>query len=114
MRLKSELYKDKQIKIMNNIIDIIDFDKNNSITLYDLDNDIIKQNKIIELIPEIKKYFKCNCVKSLLAPEKVKRVYLSIIRYVTKIEYNMVGVQYLQLVNDEKIRTTKYIFIKKQ
>jgi hypothetical protein len=31
MRLKSELYKNKQLEIMNKIINIIELDKNNSI-----------------------------------------------------------------------------------
>jgi hypothetical protein len=112
MRLKSELYKSEQIEIMNKIIDILQLD-NNSITLYELDNDIIKQEQILNLLPEIKKFFKCNCVKSLLSPEKVKRVYLSLIRYITKLEYNMISTQ--SLINKDKniIRTTKYIFIKK-
>ena len=113
MRLKSELYKNQQLEIMNKIINILELDKNNSITLYELDNDIIKQEKILNMLPEIKKYFKCNCVKSLLSPEKVKRVYLSLIRYITKLEYNMISTQFLIRNDKNVIRTMKYIFIKK-
>jgi hypothetical protein len=113
MRLKSELYKNEQLEIMNKIINILELDDNNSITLYELDNDIEKQEKILEILPEIKKYFKCKCVKSLIAPEKVKRIYLSLIRYITKLEYNMIGVQFLIQKDKSKIRTVKYIFIKK-
>ena len=113
MRLKSELYKNKQLDIMNKIINILKLDENNSITLYELDNDINKQEKILILLPEIKKYFKCQCVKSLLAPEKVKRVYLSLIRYITKLEYNMISSQFLIYKDKNIIRTVKYIFIKK-
>jgi hypothetical protein len=113
MRLKSELYKNEQLDIMNKIINILELDEKNSITLYELDNDIKKQEKILNLLPEIKKYFKCNCVKSLLAPEKVKRVYLSLIRYITKLEYNMVSTQFLINYDKNIIRTMKYIFIKK-
>ena len=98
---------------MNKIINILELDKNNSITLYELDNDIIKQEKILNMLPEIKKYFKCNCVKSLLSPEKVKRVYLSLIRYITKLEYNMISTQFLIRNDKNVIRTMKYIFIKK-
>ena len=113
MRLKSELYKNEQLEIMNKIINILKLDENNSITLYELDNDIKKQEQILDLLLEIKKYFKCNCVKSLLAPEKVKRVYLSLIRYITKLEYNMISSQFLIHNNKNVIRTMKYIFIKK-
>jgi len=113
MRLKNELYKNEQIDIMNKIINILQLDENNSITLYELDNAIIKQEKILNLLPEIKKYFKCNCVKSLLSPEKVKRVYLSLIRYITKLEYNMISTQFLIYKDKNVVRTMKYIFIKK-
>jgi len=113
MRLKSELYKNEQLEIMNKIVNILKLDANNSITLYELDNDIKKKEQILNLLPEIKKYFKCNCVKSLLAPEKVKRVYLSLIRYITKLEYNMIGTQFLIHNDKNVIRTMKYIFIKK-
>jgi hypothetical protein len=113
MRLKRELYKNEQLEIMNKILSIIELDSNNSITLYELDNDSIKQEKILNLLPDIKKYFKCNCVKSLLKPEKVKRVYLSLIRYITKIEYTMISTQFSIYDGQNKIRTMKYIFIKK-
>lgn len=113
MRLKRELYKNEQLEIMNEILSIIQLDSNNSITLYELDNDIIKQKKILNLLPDIKKYFKCNCVKSLLKPEKVKRVYLSLIRYIIKLEYTMISTQFLIYNGENKIRTMKYIFIKK-
>jgi hypothetical protein len=38
MRLKSELYKKEQTEIINNIIEILDLDNENSTTLYELDN----------------------------------------------------------------------------
>ena len=113
MRLKSELYKNQQFDIMNKIMNILELDENSSITLYDLDNDILKQQQILDLLHDIKKYFKCNCVKSLLATDKVKRVYLSLIRYITKLQYNMVGTQFTLYKDNNKIRTVKYFFIKK-
>jgi len=112
MRLKSELYGIQQYEIMNKIIGILELDENNSITLHELDNNIKKQEDILNLLPDIKKYFKCNCVKSLLAPEKVKRVYLSLIRYITKLEYKMISTQFLIYKDSNIIRTTKYFFIK--
>ena len=57
MKLKSILYKKEQDEIINKIIDILVLDNNNSIILYELDNDKIKQDKILELIPDIRKYF---------------------------------------------------------
>ncbi len=48
MKLKSTLYK---------IINILELDNENSIILFSLDNDNTKQDKILELIPEIRKYY---------------------------------------------------------
>jgi hypothetical protein len=52
MRLKSELYKKEQEEICDKIIEILDLPETNTITLYELDNDKEKQEKIIELIPD--------------------------------------------------------------
>jgi hypothetical protein len=46
MKLKSILYKKEQDEIINKIIDILVLDNNNSIILYELDNDKIKQDNI--------------------------------------------------------------------
>ena len=56
MKLKSELYKKEQEDITDKIINILELD-NNSILLYNLDSDKIKQDKILELIPDIRKYY---------------------------------------------------------
>ena len=57
MRLKSELYKDEQYDIMNNIITILQLDSDNGIILHELDNNTDKQNEIMKLLPLIRKYF---------------------------------------------------------
>ena len=50
MRLKSELYKSEQIQIMNQIIDILQLDNDNGFILYELDNNIDKQTKIMNFV----------------------------------------------------------------
>jgi hypothetical protein len=57
MRLKSQLYKKEQRDIIDKIINIMGLDDENSVTLYELDNNDEKQKKILDLIPEIRKYF---------------------------------------------------------
>ena len=57
MKLKSILYKKEQDEIVDKIINILELDNENSIILYNLDNDKTKQDKILELIPEIRKYY---------------------------------------------------------
>ena len=72
MRLKSELYKKEQEEMCDKIIEILDLPETNTITLYELDNDKEKQEKIIELIPDIRKYFSFNSIKAVGEPYKYK------------------------------------------
>ena len=51
MKLKSILYKKEQDELIDKIINILELDNENSIILYNLDNDKTKQDKILELIP---------------------------------------------------------------
>ena len=83
MRLKEELYKKEQVEIIDKIIDILELDEENSITLYELDNDTKKQQKILDLIPNIRKYFKVKSIAGAKEPENCKRPYLSIIKHIT-------------------------------
>jgi len=57
MRLKSELYKNEQNEIIDKIISILDLKHKKTYTLYELDKNIEIQNKIMDLIPEIRKWF---------------------------------------------------------
>ena len=58
MKLKSILYKKEQDELVDKIINILELDNENSIILYNLDNDKTKQDKILELISEIRKYYR--------------------------------------------------------
>ena len=57
MRLKSELYKKEQEEIVDKIIKILDLENKKSYTLYELDKNEEIQKQIIELIPEIRKWY---------------------------------------------------------
>jgi hypothetical protein len=48
---------------------ILDLGYKNTYTLYELDNNKEIQNKIIELIPEIRKWFSFNGIKAVGNPE---------------------------------------------
>ena len=80
MRLKSELYKKEQEEVIGKIISILDLTNKNTYTLYELDKNEEIQNKIIELIPEIRKWFSFNGLKAVGEPSKIKRPWLSIIK----------------------------------
>ena len=82
MRTKKEVYKKDQKEIINKIIKIIGIEDKKQITLYELDNDLKIQNEIINLIPEIRKYFNFKNITGAIDPEKIKRPWLSIIKHI--------------------------------
>jgi glycerol dehydrogenase-like iron-containing ADH family enzyme len=86
MRLKSELYQKEQYEIVDKIIEILDLN-NGSFTLYDMDRDKDKQEKIMALAIEIRKYFTYTGIAGV--KEKMKRPWLSIIKNVCKLKYNI-------------------------
>jgi len=111
MKLKSLLYKQEQDDLIDKIIDILELDNENSIILYNLDNDQNKKNKILELIPEIRKYYSFSTIIGASEPTKAKRPYLSIIKQITKSKYKLNSYDYrIKQVDKEDIRTKKYIF----
>ena len=108
MRLKSELYKKEQEEIVDKIITILDLENKTEYTLYELDKNEEIQKKIMELIPEIRKYYAFNNMKSVGEPNKRKRPWLSIIKNLLKTKYNIVSSDYRILDNGKEIRTHKY------
>ena len=110
MRLKSELYKKEQEEIVDKIISILDLENNNIINLCDLDNEYDKQKKIMELIPEIRKYYSFNGIKAVGEPNKIKRPWLSIIKHLIKKKYNIISLDHHFTENGKHIRTQKYFF----
>ena len=114
MRLKSELYAKEQEELSSKIISILDLDIDNSTTLYELDNNKEKQQEIMKLIPDIRKYVSYACIKGVREPEKVNRPYLSIIKHLTKPYYHFYNSDTSIVVNDKKVRTKRYILIKRK
>ena len=112
MRLKSELYKKEQEEIVDKIITILDLKNKNTYTLYELDKNEEIQKQIMELIPEIRKWFSFNNMKSVGEPSKIKRPYLSIIKNLIKSKYNMESLDYHFTENGKHIRTQNYNFTK--
>lgn len=114
MRLKSKLYKKEQDDIIDKIISILELDNENSIILYNLDKDIKKQTKILDLIPDIRKYFNFASVMGASEPDKSKRPYLSIIKQLTKTKYKIITSDFrIKQKEQLEIRTKKYYFVKK-
>jgi hypothetical protein len=110
MRLKSELYKKEQEEIVDKIITILDLENKNNYTLYELDNNEEIQKKIMELIPEIRKWFSFNNMKAVGEPSKIKRPWLSIIKNLLKSKYNIESKDFQFTENGKHIRTHIYSF----
>ena len=112
MRLKSELYKKEQEEVIDKIVKILDLENKTEYTLYELDKNEEIQKQIIELIPEIRKWFSFNGIKAVGEPQKIKRPWLSIIKHLIKSKYNIKSVDYHFTENGKHIRTQIYNFIK--
>ena len=113
MRLKSELYKKEQEEIVDKIIKILDLENKKSYTLYELDKNIEIQNRIMEFIPEIRKWYSFNNMKAVGEPEKRKRPWLSIIKNLIKSKYIITIKKYTTKPLNEQlpiIQTMKYDF----
>ena len=110
MRFKKDLYKKEQEELADKIIKILDL-KENSITLYDLDNDENKKQKINSLIPEVRKYFNFSHIMGARNPEKVKRPYLSLMKHIIQLKYEIKGSTIWIKRNNHKYHTKKYTFI---
>jgi hypothetical protein len=111
MRLKSELYKKEQDEIIEQIIKILDLEHKNTYTLYELDKNEEIQKQIMDLIPEIRKWFSFNGIKAVGEPSKIKRPWLSIIKHLLKRKYNIESKDFQFTEKGQYIRTHVYNFI---
>jgi hypothetical protein len=68
------------------------------------------QNKIMELIPEIRKWFSFNGIKAVGEPRRIKRPWLSIIKNLLKSKYRIESKDFQFTENGKHIRTHIYSF----
>ena len=111
MRIKlSEKYNNEREEVCSKIINIVDLDVNKSFLLCDLDNDIEKQQKILDLKEEIQLYFACSTISSFKPNFECKRPYLNIIRGILKKQNYIIesGDYWLKHENGFMKRTIKY------
>ena len=114
MRKKTELYKQEQDDIIEKLIQLLELDEQKSITLYELDNNKVKTDAIMKMIPTIRKFFSSSKITGISEPDKLERPWLSLIRQLVKGRYNMFSCDYrFQIEGDDTvIRTKKYLFQK--
>ena len=89
----------------------MDLENKTEYTLYELDKNEEIQKQIMVLIPEIRKYYAFNNMKSVGEPNKRKRPWLSIIKNLLKTKYNIVSKDFQFTENEIHIRTHIYKFI---
>lgn len=114
MRKKTELYKKEQDDIIEKLIQLLELDEQKSTTLYELDNNKVKTDAIMKMIPTIRKFFSSSKITGISEPDKLGRPWLSLIRQLVKGRYNMFSCDYrFQIEGDDNvIRTKKYLFQK--
>lgn len=67
----------------------------------------------MKLLPKVRKYFSYSYINNLLNPEKAKRPWLSMIRQLAKIKYNMVSSDYRIKQQGKKILEQNNMFLVK-
>jgi hypothetical protein len=115
MRIKkSEKYRNEREDIINRALEILQLDEDKSdksFILYEIDKDTEKQNRIIELAIDIKRYFASSYWNG-----NTVRPYLTIIRNLFKNQgFLFINKSFLYNTSENgKIKTTRYYIIKKE
>lgn len=85
MRLKlSTKYSVQREEICKKILDILDLGEDTTFLLCDLDRDLDKQQKLLDLKDDIKEHFACSTISTFKPNFKCKRPYLNIIRSILR------------------------------
>jgi hypothetical protein len=104
----SEKYIEERESICQKLISIV----GNEFYLYDLDNDKLKQSQIIELKPEIQKFFAVSSMSAFKPnlQDSVKREYINIVRSILRKQgYTFESKNIYKKVNEENyVKTVKY------
>jgi hypothetical protein len=116
MRIKkSEKYTNERENIINRALEILQLDEDKSFILYEFDKDIEKQNRIIELATDIKRYFASSYWNGINDKNTV-RPYLTIIRNLFKNQgFLFINKSFIYNTGENgKVKTTRYYIIKKE
>jgi hypothetical protein len=115
MRIKrSEKYNAERESICTQLIRLLELDDTHGFLLSDLDDNVEKQNKIVEMKPEIKKVFECSNISAFKPNFECKRPYLNITRSILRKQgYSFIGNDHW--IKDEDglaKKTVKYFIFK--
>lgn len=88
MRLKSDLYGPEQRALCDRVIETLALDSQRSCWLSDLDANKQQQTRLLELIPDVRRFFSYTLIAGANNPGARKRPWLSLARSVTKPFYD--------------------------
>jgi hypothetical protein len=92
------------------LISILQLDNNNSFLLCNLDDNIEKQQQILEMKDEIQTYFACSTISSFKPGFECKRPYLNIVRSILRKQDYVFdcGTTFTKIENGVYKTSTKY------
>ena len=111
---KTVVFKAEQDQLRKELLDILDLQSAPfnedvlTITLHDLDKED-KRSSIMNLLPQVRRYFTITN-KALLYPQETKRPHLTIVRFLLKDTYEMLG----KYIEENGIKTMRYHFYHKK
>tara|TARA_Y100000389_G_C17469564_1_gene529068 strand:+ start:8057 stop:8680 length:624 start_codon:yes stop_codon:yes gene_type:complete len=109
---KNQIYFREQDIIITKMFNFLELDDFNSIIRRDLDNDLVKQEKILCLLPEIRKYFSMGQMYKYITSEKCKNKTWTLIKFILKdkpVTIQSRALSYMESPRKQK-RTTRYTF----
>ena len=108
MRVKlSTKYQEEREDICKRLIKILELKEDNTFLLCDLDNNLEKQNIILNMKEEIQKHFACSTISSFKPNFNCKRPYLNIVRSILRKQgYEFKGDDILMKQGDGTYRRT--------
>ena len=109
MKKMSEKFKDEREAICHKIIGILEL-TNGEFILSELDENIEKQGRLLELKTEISKFFECSTISTFKPNFECKRPYLNLVKGILrKQNYKIESSDYLLKIENGLLkRTTKY------
>ena len=107
-------FDNERKEILNKILKILEItDVNKMISLKKLDEDIDKQNKILELVPDIKKYFICSKWNFFINKKRESnRNHVSLLKSIMKdMNINMISTVIMKKIDGKNKSETNYVFV---
>ena len=85
MPKKVLLYTEQRQNVINKLLEILEITETNNIfSLHKIDNDAEKQQLILDLEPDVKKYFNCSTWSCFKQKNTITRRWLSFTKYLFK------------------------------